>query len=844
MKYFLKLLRFTFISLFSLFTIGVLAIAVIYLSIAPQLPSIDVSSEIHLQVPLRVYTRQGALVAEFGEKRRSPLKFKEIPDLMVKAMLAAEDDRFYEHPGVYYQGIMRAIVELLKTGKKRQGGSTITMQVARNFFLSPEKTYLRKLNEIFLALKIEREFSKEEILELYFNKIYLGNRAYGVAVAANVYYGFDIDELTLPQLAMIAGLPKAPSRYNPIVNPSRALARRNYVLGRMHQLGFIDDLAYEQSVAAPVTASYHGLAVEVEAPYVAEMVRAEMVRRFGDDAYRAGYNVTTTIDGKRQKMANSALRKALLEYDHRHGYRGPEGHIDLQAVATQTNKDTGITDLQSTDPRDDWMQQLGDLPVIGGLMPGLVLAVHEQVATVLLSDGNEVLLEWGGLSWAKRYIDDNHQGPEPAQAAEIVQPGDIVRLQLTEAGQWYLSQKPVVEGALVSLAPKDGAVNALVGGFDFYQSKFNRVTQARRQPGSNFKPFIYSAALAKGFTPASIINDAPVVFDDPGLESAWRPENYSGKFFGPTRLRIALAKSRNLVSIRLLREIGIKYAVNYIKRFGFRDDQLPRNLSLALGSGSMTPLELASGYTVLANTGYRVEPYFIDRITGSNGEVIFKADPFLVCTECEPAPVELTKKPADERNVEQNSEQTVPGTVAETHIDEPVEVPVKIAERVITPQNHYLIVSMMRDVIKMGTGRRALQLGRKDLAGKTGTTNEQRDAWFSGFNSDMVTVCWTGFDQGHSLGDRETGARAALPMWMAYMRQALKGIPERPLEEPPGLVTVRIDPETGLLAHADQQNAIFETFRTENVPKETAPQTLNGKDPGEGTGPNIPEQLF
>ncbi|NIP72108.1 MAG: penicillin-binding protein 1A [Gammaproteobacteria bacterium] len=804
-----RVLRVTLAAAFAAATAGVLALAAAYLYLAPQLPSIESLKDVRLQVPLRIYTADRRLIAEFGEKRRAPVRYDQVPDRMLHAFLAAEDDRFFSHPGVDYQGLLRAALHLIRTGEKGQGGSTITMQVARNFFLSSEKTYLRKLNEIFLALKIERELSKKEILELYLNKIYLGHRAYGVQAAAQVYYGKRIDELTVAETAMIAGLPKAPSRYNPIVNPERAVQRRNYVLGRMRELRYLGPQAYREASKAPVSASVHGLNVEVTAPYLAEMVRAEMVERFGTEAYTAGYEVVTTIRAGHQEAANEALRETLLEYDRRHGYRGPERHLD-----------------QVQDPTV-WDRALDDTPAVGTLMPGLVVEVQDQAAQVYLGRGREIHLDWEALSWAQPYIDANRRGPEPETAGDVLSRGALIRVEHLGEGRWRLAQVPEVSGALVALAPRDGAVTALVGGFDYYRSKFNRVTQARRQPGSNFKPFIYSAALSSGFTPASLINDAPVVFEDPALESTWRPENYSGRFYGPTRLREALVHSRNLVSIRLLRAIGVDTAIGYIQRFGFQRAELPRNLSLALGSATVTPLKVVSAYSVFANLGFRVAPHFIREIRAADGRTLYRAEPAVACAQCDRG----TGGAARRR----------PGPLWAK--DRP---PRRLARRAISPQIAYLMNTMMRDVIRRGTGRRARVLGRDDLAGKTGTTNDQRDAWFSGFNHAVVATAWVGFDQVRPLGRGETGSRAALPMWIRFMDDVLKGVPERALQQPPGLVTVRIDPETGLLAGGDTPNAVFETFRADMVPKRVAEAS---SDPGEAQRPSrdgngIPEQIF
>ena len=810
------MLRLIFNLLLVTFFLAALAIGATLWYLVPGLPDTESLKDVRLQTPLRVYTRDHALIAEFGEKRRKPVKIEEVPPLVSEAFLAAEDDRFYQHPGVDWQGIVRAALHLLRTGNKGQGGSTITMQVARNFFLSREKTYLRKLNEILLALKIERELSKQEILELYLNKIYLGHRAYGIGAAAEVYYGVPINRLTLPQIAMIAGLPKAPSSMNPITAPVRAIERRNYVLGRMRELGYIDQRHYDEALKAPVSARLHAQRIQVEAPYVAEMVRTRMVRDYGDEAYTSGFTVITTLDARRQTAAVAAQRQALLGYERRHGYRGPEAQVELPEDAGQ----------------QQWSSLLQGYSRVGNLEAALVIAVRERSAVVYTRQQGLLLLEWPGLSWARTYIDTNHRKPAPKTATDILTRGDIVRVYQTREENWALAQIPSVEGALVSVLPDDGAIQALVGGFDFTRSKFNRVTQARRQPGSNFKPFIYSAALNKGYTAASLINDAPIVFDDPSLENTWRPENYSGKYFGPTRLRRGLYKSRNLVSIRLLRAIGVDYAIDYAKRFGFSPDELPHNLSLALGSATLTPLQIVRGYSVFANGGYRIEPYFIAEIHDYRDNTVFTASPQRVCHDCaqgDSSPAQASEPPA--------------GT-AENDTPASADTKPAFAPRVIEARNCWLMTSITRDVIRKGTGRKARVLKRHDLSGKTGTTNEQVDAWFSGFNTRLVTTTWVGFDQSRSLGRRETGARAALPMWIDYMREALQDMPESVMPQPPGLVSVRIDADTGKPTGSADPKAMFETFRKEYAPRAES-RTL---EPGPGGNPYdgqaVPEQLF
>ena len=842
---FKKLVTFLVTSAVTLSILGLISAFIAYLYITPRLPDIDTLKDVQLQVPLRVYAKSGGLIAEFGEMKRTPLQYEEFPPGLVQAVLAAEDDRFFEHPGVDYQGILRAFFHLVRTGEKGQGGSTITMQVARNFFLSREKTYLRKLNEIFLALKIEKELSKEEILSLYLNKIYLGKRSYGFAAASQVYYGKPINELKLSEIAMIAGLPKAPSRYNPIVNPERAILRRNYVLGRMLELDAISQLDYDEAISTDVHASVHGLDVDLDAPYVAEMVRTEMVKRFGTAAYTEGYQVYTTVDTTAQRAANLALQNDLLAYDRRHGYRGIEGHVDID-----------LTDNEFI----AWDNALNDYPTSGNLTSAIVIQLEEQAAWAYTQDARVVYLPWEQLEWARKYVDDNHVGPELKTSSDVLKVGDIIYTASAKPGCSWLAKKPTVAGALISLIPHDGAIKALVGGFDFYDSKFNRVVQAKRQPGSSFKPFIYAAAIDKGFTAASIINDAPVVFDAPGLEDTWRPENYSGHFYGPTRLRQALIKSRNLVSIRLLRDIGIGYATRYASQFGFNRKSLPRDLSLALGSGALTPMELATGYTVFANGGYKVEPYLIDHIRSSHGKIIMLANVETVCVACIEEQ-EARKKAREEKENNQPPQEKakdqeailtdeekqqlqleideVKSLLASLEIDERSQVlqgplPRKVAKRVMPPQTSFLINTMMRDVIRYGTGRGALSLKRMDLAGKTGTTNDQRDAWFTGFNQDIVSIAWVGFDNPRPLGERETGARAALPMWIDYMREALRGVPEKQLVQPEGIVSVRIDTESGQLANSDSPVTMFEYFRADHIPtrsseaRRTVPDTEDG----------------
>ena len=779
-----------------------------YLFLSPGLPSVDALRDVNFQTPLRIYSADHQLISEFGEKRRTPVDFDQIPEEMVNAFLAAEDDRFYSHNGVDMAGLLRAVVQLVSTGRIQSGGSTITMQVARNFFLSREQAFSRKFNEILLALEIEKELSKAEIIELYLNKIYLGHRAYGIAAAAQVYYGQEIQELSLPQIAMIAGLPKAPSRYNPLTNLPRAMERRNWILGRMKTLGMITDSQYNQARSAPPTATFHGLAVELEAPYVAEMVRQEVVEKFGPAAYTDGYKVYTTINSKQQKAANRTIDKGLQAYDERHGYRGAE--------------------LNLGDTVEDWQQALDSIPTIGMLEPAVVTEVNDDNAVLLRRDGSPSVIPFEQMKWAKPYIDVNHTGKSPERPADILTVGDLVRIRHRD-GFDRLSQLPEAQAAMVAMRPKDGAITAIVGGFNFYDSKYNRVTQASRQVGSAFKPFVYAAAINKGMTAATLINDAPLVFNDDLLESHWRPQNDNEKFYGPTRLRRGLYRSRNLVSIRVLQRTGVHYTLDVLGQLGIPQEKMPTNLSLALGSADITPMELATSYTVLANGGFRVEPYIIERITHSE-KTVYTANPAIACRDCtedDPEPETAQSFPV---NQESPPEKLEHGTTLESLFGHQytVENRERRARRVMDERVNYIIYDIMKDVIQSGTGRRAKSLNRDDLAGKTGTTNDQRDVWFSGFNPELQATVWMGFDQPKTLGRWEYGANAALPMWIDFMKVALADIPETTLPQPDGLVTIKINPTTGKPARPNDPKAIFEIFRAEHVPEADFEQG-NGK---------------
>ncbi len=825
----------------------------IYAVMVPTLPSIEHLEDAQYQVPLRIYDQNEILLAEFGEHRRIPVRFEKIPRYLIDAVVAVEDDQFWDHHGINFFALGAAAWELVTTGKKTRGGSTITMQVARNFFLSPDKTYKRKFNEILLALKIEGELSKEKIMELYLNKIFLGHRAYGISAASQVYYDKNLEDLSLAQSAMIAGLPKAPSKYNPIANPERALIRRNYILSRMRILNYIGEEEFKTALSEPITAELHATRTIADAQYVSELVRSQLFEQYGDEVYKAGLKVYTTIDGELQQVANDALRRALLDYNRRHGYRGVIDNIDLTQVADDPFEDDAITDERIGGLRKGIVVSIIESvpvspPIDGGEVPeGEELPMTPASATVLLSNFEQIEVPFeGGIDWAAPFVDVDNKGDEPKLVGDVLAVGDLIWLEQRD-GQWLLADVPRIEGALVSINPSDGGIQAMVGGFDYFKNKFNRATQARRQPGSNFKPFIYSAALERGYTPASIINDAPVVFDDDSLEATWRPENYSGRFYGPTRLREALVKSRNLVSIRILQSIGLRYAINYIQRFGFDREHLPYDLSLALGSGTFSPLQMVRGYAVFSNGGYLINPYVINRVESGNGEVIYQNNPMTVCQDCESDNLDaLTAADiaaADVETVALDSGDAADAEAATVALDsgDDASAPTQTvdtfsvagavaydqpasqyAPRVISAQNAYIMRSMMREVIQRGTAVRAKVLARNDIGGKTGTTNDQIDAWFSGYNDQVVTTTWVGFDNQRSMGNGETGSRAALPMWIDYMRHALDGRPENLLEQPPGLVTIRIDAETGERAGLDTRQSLFEVFRVENAPKEVA----------------------
>jgi penicillin-binding protein 1A len=800
----------------------------LYLYLSPKLPSVEELKEIELQIPLRIHSQDLKVIAEFGEKKRSPVSFEEIPQNMIDAFLAAEDDSFFEHKGISIPGLGRAAIELVTTGSIRSGGSTITMQVARNFFLSKRQEFTRKFNEILLAFRIEEELSKQEILSLYANKMYMGNRAYGVGAAAQVYYGKTLDQLTLAETAIIAGLPKAPSRYNPLADLERIMQRRNWILGRMLSLGNITELEYETAIAEVDNASYHGSVSEIDASYVAEMVRQEVISKFGLRAYTEGYTAITTLDSAMQSHAVKALQTGIMAYDRRHGYRGVE---------------------QSGLEEDSWAEVLRKTRVYGGLEPAIITEVAEDHLQLLSKDGLELSLNWAdGLEDLRTYRTVNARSAPIASAGDLFTVGDLIRVHRHSEDQVSLAQLPEAQAAMVALAPNNGGIRALVGGFDYRQSRFNRITQATRQPGSNFKPFVYTTALNSGFTAASIINDAPVVFDDSKLEDTWRPENDGGKFYGPTRLREALYRSRNLVSIRLLRRMGIDRTLEGLQAFGFNTSDMPLDLSLALGSHALTPLEIAAGYAVFANGGYKVKPHILDKVIDRNGAIIYQASPATVCNPCEETVTNDVVDAIDfqlEELLNSLAQESLPDNEKESWavikqaLQNSNNVSMVPATRVIDEQTAFLIDSMLKDVILRGTGTKAKKLNRTDLAGKTGTTNGPRDAWFSGYSPDLVTTAWVGFDNNALIGRNEYGGSAALPIWIEFMGAALAGKPDVKHPQPNGIVMVKIDAKTGKRV-GPNQTGIFEFFKTDNVP-----ELINAGSiaPADNQSP-LPEDLF
>ena len=829
--------------------IGVIGLAMViagaYFYLAPGLPSVEDIREVPLEIPLQANTRDGRMIGEVGERLRTPVVLEDVPQLLQNAFLAAEDDRFFEHPGYDYQGLARAAFKLVLTRSKSQGGSTITQQLAREYYVSRERTFVRKARELFLARRLERELSKEEILELYLNKTFLGQRAYGVAAAAQVYFGKNLDELSIAESATLAGIPKAPSVINPVRNPRRAAERRAYVLRRLKELDYITEAERQEALAVPMESFLHGPRQEVNAPWVLEMVRKEMIARYGTDALTGGYRVTTTIDAGMQAAAGQAVRRGLREYDRRHGYRGPEQAGLLPNL---------IADGYRTD--EELLEYLDSLPSVADALPALVMSFGDSwELEVLVQGSGRVVLTWERVR-RRPYVTENEVGPQPQGPGDMLTAGDLVLVRAVEDGGLELTQRPEVQGALVAIDPHDGSIVALVGGYDFRHSKFNRAVDALRQPGSVFKPFVFSAALDNGLTAATVLNDAPVTIFDPDSGTFWRPKNNSGSFAGPTLLREGLVRSSNMVSVRALQRVGLGAAIGHIRAFGLPDSSLEERYSLALGAGGAAPLEIARGYAVFANGGYRVDPWLIERV--ERNKVLFRADPAVVCTDCELADEYVGRGSADTAEWLNGSENRLPSRLAHAfaRIDRlallypadagedtaPLFESVaqmqavtlqrnmdvsgqpylftgqKLAPRAVSAENAYIVYDIMRDVVRRGTGRRARSLGRQDLAGKTGTTNDNRDAWFSGFNGDLLATVWVGFDQERSLGRYEEGGRTALPIWNYFMEQALAGAPEAVLPRPPGIVSARVSPETGLLAAPGDADARFELFMEDALP--------------------------
>lgn len=831
----------------------------LYLAVGPGLPEVESIRKIRLQTPMSIYANDGQLIDEFGDQRRIPITLDQVPKDFINALLSTEDQRFYEHSGVDFLGVFRAFINLAVTQTKSQGASTITMLVARNYYLTREKRFSRKFTEMFLAWKIESELTKNEILELFLNKIPFGHRAEGLGAASQVYYGTTLDNLSIAQLATLAGIPKGQSIYNPISYPEKARSRRAHVLGRMLTENYISQPQYDAAMAEPIETRKHGARKTVDAPFLAEMVRQEVIKIFGrDKAYNDGLKIFTTLDAKLQQFAQQSLIEGLEEYDRRHGYRGAEQQYELSEVAPEHM----LT----------WLQ---DVPVVANLQPALVTAVAKEKAAILLKNGDIGELQLEDVNWARKYVDENHRGPKITEVAQVLTAGDVIRVrgyqvkvQPTPAAEatadnvepaalepivqqrYKLAQIPDVSGGFVSLEPHSGAIEVLVGGYNFVLNQFNMVTQARRQPGSNIKPFVYSAAFDKDFTAASMINDSPIVETDRTAENIWRPKNDSDNYAGPTSLRTGLTWSKNTVSVRLVRKIGASYTKQYLEQVGFPGEHMQPFLSLALGSASFTPMEVVAGYAVLANGGYKVSPWFIDKIENAAGQIIFQAQPTQVCVECE----EIIAK----RNEQAlSSKDTIASTgtaaisaenIVDVEAQEEIEalplssfenlpiLPIPeemIAPRVIEQRNHFIIDHILKDVIHKGTAWRTLfnskspLLKRHDIAGKTGTTNDAKDAWFSGYNRRHVATAWVGFDDhAKKLGNKEFGGKAALPIWQKFMEKALNGTDQVNFTRPEGLTTVRIDPENGLLANSLTKNPKFELFRSENAPTEYAEKPI------------------
>ncbi|MEH6534497.1 MAG: PBP1A family penicillin-binding protein [Photobacterium frigidiphilum] len=827
-------------------TLGVSTIFGFYLYVKPELPDVTTLRNVELQTPMQVFSADGELISQFGEKRRIPLALKDIPPQMINAFIATEDSRFYQHPGIDPIGITRAAFVVLTSGSAKQGASTITQQLARNFFLTNEKKIMRKVKEIFIAIHIEQLLTKDEILELYLNKIYLGYRSYGVGAAAQVYFGKDISQLTLSEIAVISGLPKAPSTMNPIYSLDRSTTRRNVVLGRMFAEGYITQTELNQARSEPIIARYHGAEIELSAPYFAERARSWLVERYGENAYTSGMRVYTTVDSKLQKSAQHAAISNLLNYDQRHGYRG----------AITTLWQPGQTAMAE----NDIVEHLKKQPSYGDLTPAVVTNVDRKIANVVIKGGENVTLEWDGMKWARKFVTDTRQGAAPKKASDILASGQQVWVQPktkqaedgTESTYWVLSQVPDANTAFVAASPQNGAVLAMVGGFNFAHSKFNRATQSVRQVGSSIKPFIYSAAIDNGMTLATLVNDAPINRWDQSQGTAWRPKNSPPTYNGPTRLRLGLAQSKNVMAVRVLRSVGLDQTIGFLTRFGFKRDEIPRAEAIALGAGSLTPVEMAQGFSVFANGGYFVKPYFIERVEDAYGNLIYQANPNIVCNdECQDEKQSAGESVATNHAVINDiaiSEQEL-GTAGSAQ--ESDQQPVKYAPQVISESNAFLVREMMASNIWgggnwrtgtgwNGTGWRAQALKRRDIGGKTGTTNGSKDAWYSGFGPNIVATAWVGFDKhsrelgkaswNNNLGKKqisggEAGAKTAQPAWIEFMEAALQDVPVQTKQLPGDIVTVRIDRESGKLSNRNDASSMFEYFEKGTEPTETVSES-------------------
>jgi len=837
---------------FSATLIALLSLAGLYVSMRSELPSVVVLKDIKWQTPMKIYSAEGKLISQFGEKKRIPLTLDEMPKSLINAILATEDNRFYQHFGIDPIGIVRAAFAKL-IGKSKGGASTITQQVARNFFLSSEVTYTRKIKEVFLSFHIESLLTKDEILTLYMNKIPLGYRSFGFGAAAQVYYGKNVKELTLAQVAVLAGLPKAPSTLNPIRSPKRAKARRAVVLQRMFVTDYITSQEFEQAIRAPITGKRHGAEIELSAPYIAEMAHQEMISLYGkEQAYTGGYRVFTTISADLQQAAQNAVSTNLINYDQRHGYRGPIKQLRPELKFDETVKN--IDEFSTPLTNEEIVQTLAQTKTYQNLQPAIVTEVADDFVSIRLKDNIEGSIPWAGLSWAREFIHDKKQGVAPKIAHEILTYGDVILVTETN-NEYRLSQLPQASASLISLSTDNGSIKAAVGGFSFKQSQFNRVTQAKRQVGSNIKPFIYSAALDNGYTLASLVNDSPIDQRDKTTGVIWRPQNSPPIYLGPIRVRLALAQSKNVIAVRLLQEVGLSKIIDHLAHFGFAPNELPKNESLALGSASLTPLEVATGYATFANGGFLIKPFLIERIEDSFGETLFTENPQIACDDCN-------------ESIQQNSSQLTAQIPAQQP-DDSLYNTVKInkAERVISPQNAFLTTQAMNSVIWgadwrfkpywQGTGFRARDLKRRDIAGKTGTTNDAKDAWFSGFSRRLVTTTWIGFDNpGRELGrttsnsnlgkdqvkGAEAGAKSAQPAWISFMAEALQDYPVEPFEQPDGVLSVRIDKATGKLTNKTDKTSEFEYFTVGTAPSEYVTQD-NSSDILDG-GESIEEDIF